>query len=77
MLKLASPLFVALAMGMALAVAACGSDAPSPSQATPQEGSQEGGRQAELLSLHEIDELEALFDADDGSVRLVMLLSPT
>ncbi|MBA3424773.1 MAG: hypothetical protein H0U04_09605 [Rubrobacter sp.] len=36
-----------------------------------------GGQKASLTDLHSVDDLRARFNADSGSPRLVLLVSPT
>ena len=72
---------MAWAVAFSLLLAACGGDSPSrTTQATDPPAIGPGSADAAdgvLSDLSSIEELRAQFAQDDGSARLVLLLSPT
>ena len=75
------PRRILLATAFSLLLAACGSDSPAlvtPANALPTAGSTLSDVSVGALTdISGIEELRAQFTEDDGSARLVLLLSPT
>ncbi|MBA2297743.1 MAG: hypothetical protein H0W14_06850 [Actinobacteria bacterium] len=71
------------ALAATLLLAACSggsSDAPAsspPGSTSAQEGSTQTAGKPALTDLRSIDQFRALFNAEQGTPRLVLLLSPT
>lgn len=73
-------LLIALTVLVGLPLGGCGGDTTSgspPESEPPPAGSAGASREATLLDIARVDELQARFNEDAGVPRLLLLLSPT